>query len=245
MGNIIYNGIKYNRVFLNDDNTIIKFSPMDIEGWNLLKQKDLPFLNTPLAYRKINDKERKRFFNCLSKIKLEFLKDYITLSNLNVNNLTKKEVLNLLKRLLSLIKIMHNNNVIHSDLNPDNIMINNNLDFQIIDLDSSIVDEFVSDDNIYKDEESSLEEKIIESINDDKLDILCLLIYYLINDTFKGRDIRSLSNSNCLILPKDLKKEIDSYLSLKRQFTRYYYFEDIIDELEKIDIEKNTKVKRF
>ena len=148
-------------------------------------------------------------------------------------------------KLLELIKQMHLKNVVHSDLNPDNIMINNNLDLQIIDLDSAIVDDFISIDNIYANDNISLKEKINNSISDDKLDIFRLLIYYLINNNFKVDDIRSLSNSNFLILPKELKVEIDAYLDLRKKFQNGYYFEDIIDELANMDIEKNTKVKRF
>ncbi len=242
MGNIIYNGIKYDKVFLRDDNTIIKFSPMSIKGWSLLKEKDLSFLNTPLAYREINEKERKRFINCSSKIKLEFLKDYVTLTNFEkISSLSKKEVLLLVKKLLSLIKAMHNSNVIHSDLNPDNIMINSNLDFNFIDLDSAIIDEFISSDNIYFEEDISLDKKILESINDDKLDILCLLIYYLINNTFKGNDIRSLQSANALVLPKELQKEINSYLASYQIPNYNYYFEDIINELMSLDIDIKRK----
>lgn len=246
MKNVIYNGNKYFNVFQKDDNTIFKFSPMSINGWKLLNEKKLEFLNTPLAYRRLKEEEKQKFRYCNSLIKLEFLKDYVTLNNFsNISSMNKIEVLNLIKKLLELIKQMHLKNVVHSDLNPDNIMINNNLDLQIIDLDSAIVDDFISNDNIYVKDNISLKDKINNSINDDKLDIFRLLIYYLINNTFKVDDIRSLSNSNFLILPKELKMEIDAYLDLRKKFQNGYYFEDIIDELANMDIEKNTKIKRF
>lgn len=85
-----------------------------------------------------------------------------------MKDLNTKEVLCLYKKMANLLKQMHNNGIIHSDINATNIMINEDLDIKFIDFDASIIDNYISRENIYSDENLSKNEIISNSIIDDK-----------------------------------------------------------------------------
>ena len=38
MQNIIYNGSTYKRIFIKDENTLIKISSLDVKDWKYLKE---------------------------------------------------------------------------------------------------------------------------------------------------------------------------------------------------------------
>ena len=54
---------------------------------------------------------------------------------------------------------MHEKNIYHGDLYSKNIMINNDLDISFIDFDSAIIDNIVSEENVYCNDYLSHEEK--------------------------------------------------------------------------------------
>ena len=158
MQNIVYNGNTYKRIFIKDENTLIKISSLDVKDWKYLKEKSLVFLNTPTKISKLSFQEKFYFPNSKSKIEIPYLRNYQTLYNFQ-NKLDLKQVLFLFKRILTLVKEMHQNNIIHSDLFASNIMVNNSLDISFIDFDQSIINNKVSIDNVYYEEDIALDEK--------------------------------------------------------------------------------------
>ena len=241
MQNIVYNGSTYKRIFIKDENTLIKFSSLDIKNWKYLKEKSLVFLNTPTKIAGLNPKEKKYFPTANSKIALPYLNSYQTLYNFQ-NKLDLKQVLLLFRRILNLTKEMHQNNIIHSDLYASNIMVNNSLDISFIDFDQSIINNHVSCENIYYEDCISLKEKKKLAMIDDKLDVLAILLYYLIYGNYQ-KDINFNLDLKDLVLPNILQRELISYLDRKQEIKRDYYFEDIIDELASLDEIPSKKKK--
>lgn len=241
MQNIVYNGNTYKRIFIKDENTLIKISSLDVKDWKYLKEKSLVFLNTPTKIAGLNPKEKKFFPTANSKIALPYLNSYQTLYNFQ-NKLDLKQVLLLFRRILNLTKEMHQNNIIHSDLYASNIMVNNSLDISFIDFDQSIINNKISIDNVYYEEDIALEEKKKLAMIDDKLDVLSILLYYLIYGNYQ-KDINFNVNVKDLVLPNILQKELISYLDRKQEIKNNYYFEDIIDELVSLDEIPSKKKK--
>ena len=241
MQNIVYNGNTYKRIFIKDENTLIKISSLDVKDWKYLKEKSLVFLNTPTKIAGLNPKEKKYFPTANSKIALPYLNSYQTLYNFQ-NQLDLKQVLLLFKRILNLTKEMHQNNIIHSDLFASNIMVNNSLDISFIDFDQSIINNHVSCENIYYEDCISLNEKKRLAMIDDKLDVLAILLYYLIYGNYQ-KDINFNLDVKDLVLPNILQRELVSYLDRKQEIKRDYYFEDIIDELASLDEIPSKKKK--
>ena len=241
MQNIVYNGSTYKRIFIKDENTLIKISSLDVKDWQYLKEKSLVFLNTPTKIAGLNPKEKKYFPTANSKIALPYLNSYQTLYNFQ-NQLDLKQVLLLFRRILNLTKEMHQNNIIHSDLYASNIMINNSLDISFIDFDQAIINNHVSCENIYYEDCISLKEKKRLATIDDKLDVLAILLYYLIYGNYQ-KDINFNLDLKDLVLPNILQRELVSYLDRKQEPKRDYYFEDIIDELVSLDEIPSKKKK--
>ena len=241
MQNIVYNGNTYKRIFIKDENTLIKISSLDVKDWKYLKEKSLVFLNTPTKISKLSFQEKFYFPNSKSKIEIPYLSNYQTLYNFQ-NKLDLKQVLCLFKRILTLVKEMHQNNIIHSDLFASNIMVNNSLDISFIDFDQSIINNQISIDNIYYEDCISLNEKKKLATIDDKLDILSILLYYLIYGNYQ-KDINFNLDVKDLVLPNILQRELVSYLDRKQEIKRDYYFEDIIDELVSLDEIPSKKKK--
>ena len=241
MQNIVYNGNTYKRIFIKDENTLIKISSLDVKDWKYLKEKSLVFLNTPTKIAGLNPKEKKFFPTANSKIALPYLNSYQTLYNFQ-NKLDLKQVLLLFRRILNLTKEMHQNNIIHSDLYASNIMVNNSLDISFIDFDQSIINNKISIDNVYYEEDIAIDEKKKLAMMDDKLDVLSILLYYLIYGNYQ-KDINFNVNVKELVLPNILQKELISYLDRKQEIKRDYYFEDIIDELVNLDEIPSKKKK--
>lgn len=241
MQNIVYNGNTYKRIFIKDENTLIKISSLDVKDWKYLKEKSLVFLNTPTKIAGLNPKEKKYFPTANSKIALPYLNSYQTLYNFQ-NKLDLKQVLLLFRRILNLAKEMHQNNIIHSDLYASNIMVNNSLDISFIDFDQSIINNKISIDNVYYEEDIAIDEKKKLAMMDDKLDVLSILLYYLIYGNYQ-KDINFNVNVKELVLPNILQKELISYLDRKQEIKNNYYFEDIIDELVSLDEIPSKKKK--
>lgn len=239
MENIVYDDYVYSNLFKNG-NYILKYSSQGVSAWTSLSKKDLPFLNLPLAYFELSESEKIKYPNSSSKIYLPYLNGFYTLYG-NNNSIDAKDILLLFKKMLQLAKKMHSDNVYHGDMHSMNIMINNNLDISFIDLDASIVDDIISDENVYFEDLIPLEDKKLMTMADDKLGIFNLLLYYFVNGNFNASvdyyiDFRKLK------LSKSLCKEVMSY-SEGNGPSQNYYFLDIIDELIKMGYESCNKSK--
>lgn len=231
-----------NRLFLFN-NIIIKYSAQNIEAWEKLVNKNISFINTPIEYSKLTALEKKHYINCESKIKLPYLNNYYTLYNLPfIKQVTKKDILLLMKKMLLYLKIMHDKNVFHGDLYSKNIMLDNDLNISFIDFDASIIDNIVSEENTYCIDYLSLEEKKIKTAVEDKKSIFMMLCYYLVNNNFSA-DISYRIDIDRLILPKYLSSEIKSYINERTPNYNYYYM-DIIDELLSYEYNNKINVKK-
>lgn len=72
-----------------------------------------------------------------------------TLANTDILDLTTKEKFKIVKQLLSAIEIAHFNGIIHRDINPNNIMIDDNGDVKVIDFGICKIKEMVNNSTVY------------------------------------------------------------------------------------------------
>lgn len=243
MNNIIYDNEVYNRLYKCND-TIIKYSFQNIEAWKSLMCKNISFINTPISYAHLSRKEKALYKNCESKIIIPFLSGYSTLYN---NTFIKKQdtidILFLMKKMLLCLKVMHNNNIYHGDLFSKNIMVNENFDISFIDLDASIIDENISEENLYYNDNLSIQQIIDKTISEDKKSLFMLLCYYLVNHNFNV-DISYKIDIDRLIIPNYLLSKIKIYLEKRNPELDYYYI-DIIDELLMYEQKNKINVKKL
>lgn len=234
MKNLQVHGEIYTRIFQKDSENLIKYSMVTKEAWENLIAKNINFINTPTKILELTKEEQKDHKRSKSKIILPFLKEYDPLSYAtNINSLNTEELLLLTKKLINLVKKLHQNDISHGDIHSKNIMINKNLNIMFIDLEAVVTENYISPENTYyRYSDLSLKQKKENSIKDDKLALLSLLLYYLNYGTYKGQmndyvELRKLS------LPKQIEREISSYQLLFQIPSKSYYFEDIIEELLK------------
>ena len=240
MENLKYNDDVYDRIFIKDKDFLIKYSMIPKEVWECLLSKNIDFLNNPIKIAHLKEQELKHFPNYKSKILLPFLNGYETLTNEEfTKNLNTEDILKQLREILLKIKNMHKKQVFHTDLFGDNIMINTDFDIKFIDLDQMIVDKYISEENVFYEDDITFNEKKSLSRIQDKVDILNIYMYYLINGNFK-KSISIDSNVNVLGMPDNIEKEINAYIVGEAEPSSNYYFIDMIDELLKIGYESRV-----
>ncbi len=236
MKNLVVHQETYQRIKIKDSKTLIKYSPVSKKGWDILKAKNIKFLNIPTKVEPLSQEEKRIYKYQQTKIELPYLKDYETLGHSKeLENLTTKELLIFTKELTKRIKQMHKQNIYHTDIHSENIMTKNK-DIQIIDLDAVLVEDYISNENIYEEEDMSFKEKQLFSQTEDKLSIIRLLLYYLQKGTFKDQ-MHDYIDLDTLNLPKNIKKEISAHQLSQIIPNKDYYYEDIIEELLKIGYE--------
>lgn len=233
MKNLCVNGEVFPRIFIKDKNTLVKYSKVRKCAWEKLQTKDINFINTPIKIEYLTKEEKQKYPNYKSKINLPILKGYDTLlTSQYTKNMDTENILLLYKKNVELLKIVHSNNIVHGDLFCRNIMINKELDINFIDFDQSIIDNYISEENVYFDYDTSLSEKKRYTIVDDKVDLFSLYLSYLVVGAFDKYINRSISLSPLCINYK-LVKEIRSYLDGDKEPSKDYYFTDIVDDLLK------------
>ncbi|MGM9878569.1 MAG: hypothetical protein ACI31R_00860 [Bacilli bacterium] len=234
MKNLQIHGETYIRVYQKDSDNLIKYSSVTKEGWENLISKNIKYINTPTKILELTKEEQEEHKYSQSKIVLPFLKEYETLNYAtNIENLNTKNLLLLTKKLITLTKKLHQKDVAHGDIHSRNVMINKDLDIMFIDLEAMTTGNYISQENTYyEDQDLSINQKKENTIKEDKLALLSLMLYYLYNGTYKGQmnDYIELRN---LSLPKQIEKELSSYQLMFKSPNKSYYFEDIIEELLK------------
>lgn len=236
MKKIILDDIVYDKVFLTDNDEIIKISTLTTSIYDKLKSKNLEFLNLPTQYRNLTNVEKKKYNNCKTMIYLPYLKNFKTLFETNfIHTFDTKDVLLLLRKMLINLKAMHEKNVFHGDLFSKNIMINDSLDYSFIDLDAAIVDEIISPENIFANDKISFEDKKLFTAREDKIGIFNLFLYFFLNKNFRVEVSYDVEFEK-LGLPKMLYDEI-KYSVSRKKLDLDYYFIDIVDELLDIGYE--------
>lgn len=234
MKNLQVHGETYARIFQKDSENLMKYSMVTKEAWKNLIVKNIKFINAPTKILELTKEEQQEHKYSKSKIILPFLKEYESLSYAtNINNFNTEELLIFTKRLITLTKKLHKKNVSHGDIHSENIMINENLEIVFIDLEAMITGNHISQENIYYgDSNLTINQKKENSIKDDKLALLSLLLYYLNCGTYQGQ-MNDYVELGKLALPKEIKREITSYQLMYQNPGLNYYFEDIIEELLK------------
>lgn len=129
-----------------DNNYMLKVCLSDTKYWEKIMNKNLPGFNVPILCFEI-EKEIEKLINSIflsenynSAVISPILKNYYTLSNVDLSCKNISDILILIRSILNYNAIAVANGFIHTDYFPSNIMLNNNLDVKIIDLDESIVD---------------------------------------------------------------------------------------------------------
>lgn len=242
MKNLKIHGELYKKMFIKDENYIIKYSLVKKPAWEKLKSKKLSFINEPLKIKELKTNQ-KQTFEDETAILLPFLKEYETLGNSKkLNTLTTEELLKLMQRLTNIIKQMHKKQIYHTDLHSNNIMINEKGNIKLIDFEAMMIEKYISKENIYYEDYLTLETKQNLSIIEDKLSIISLMLYYLKNQTFKSQ-LNDYINPKTLNLPKEIEKEINGYQRKLHVPKKDYYFEDMIETLLKqgYEMPKNKK----
>lgn len=247
MKNLIADGIYYNNIFKTGVKSLKKYSAVTKEAWDTLNDKNIAFINAPKVAYELTDKEKKKFRFSNSKIILPYLNKYDTLASAKVTkDMTTEEILKLYKKNVKLLKLLHDNNVFHGDIHNENIMINKNEELCFIDLDASIIDEYVSRENIYYTDGSlDISEKKEKTRNDDKVGLFAMYVAYLVEGEFMRFsdmhiDIRKTG------IDYETQREINAYINELSVPSNDYYFEDIVDNLISKGYESpNCKVKRM
>lgn len=222
-------------------NTILKYSFQSIEAWEKLCKKNLPYVNNPIRYEKLSIIEKKIHKFCISKIEIPYLKDYFMLyNNPFIKYLNDIEILTLLKQMLLSLQDMHKNGVYHGDIFSKNIMMDKEMNFSFIDLDASIIDNIISQDNTYYEDKVSLEEKKSMTIDDDKIGIVKMFLYYFINGNFNSGISYDINIKN-LGLPHYLEREINWFINGSIDIDDYFI--ETTEELINIGYEKPKQKK--
>lgn len=239
MENIEYEGETYSNLFRTSDGNLMKYSHLEIDAILILMVLNLAYLNTPTKVEELTESEKEEhnsIFEYKSKIYIPYLDGYTPLySETITHSMYTEEILKLVRRIVLLVKDMHEHGVIHSDLNPKNIMINEDLDINFIDLDQAIIGDYVSVENVVANDDISLSEKKHICKVTDKQDILGLLLYYLLHGNFKKDDFMPVDVKN-IMLRKNIEKELHD-IQRRKDVSDSYYFLDIIDELLSIGYE--------
>jgi len=121
--------LEFNKIciakFIIKDN----ISKKTLEILNLIKKNKHKNINSIYEIGEINS-----FYVILCEyIEGKSLKEFIQ------NNTNLKDFEFVFNQILEGIKFLHTNNIIHSDIKPSNIIVNDNLDVKLIDFDSSIL----------------------------------------------------------------------------------------------------------
>lgn len=73
-----------------------------------------------------------------------------TLSNVNIASLTSKQKFKIIKQLLSAIETAHFNGIIHRDINPNNIMLDDNGDVKVIDFGICKIKQMINNTTVFR-----------------------------------------------------------------------------------------------
>ncbi len=225
----------YYNVFVYSDDLLKKYSAIEANIWNKLKEKNLPFVNAPSKASKLNEENQKKLPGYKSVIYLPFLKNYETLENgKTTDKLDTKSLLEIFKDSMEKLKELHRSGICHCDIHGRNIMINENLDIKFIDFESMIIDFYVPKEPLFLLNSNLNSEEIIKKAkNKDKIDMLKIFIWYLQNGTFNNQLFGEISSIENLEFDKSIKKELENVLFTLQGVKDDYYFLDIIDYLQK------------
>lgn len=251
MKNLKYGGSTYQNIFHQKDNNLIKISETPVEVWEKFCNKNLKYVNKPISFRPITPQDAKKYKvneYQQSIITLPFLDGYKTLHDTTFNNsFTTTDILQLLKKNMDILQHIHQNQVTHGDVTEHNIMIDKDYNLEFIDFDSATVDDYISQANVFYEEKYSDEEKIKNTIQEDKTDILMIYFTYLCQGNFKNVSefyhYLKPQNQKYFGMKKQHINAIIDFFNEERANANYYYI-DFIDELIKEDYQAPVIYKK-
>ncbi len=212
------NGVVYDNIKREND-VLIKKTTLSKRSWEYIQSQNLSFVLNPLE---IKDAE----------IILPYLADYQNLCEIK-RKFDEKTIYLMLIRQLKYIFILHKNGIIHGDIFSLNIMLNEVLNFKLIDFDYSIVNKEIPEENIYIDDGLSDDEIIRLTKFNDVKDTLITYLYYLINNRFSDEivDYVDIDKTN---LPTSLKEKIVNFFS-NNDIPDDYFMPDFVRVLKKFN----------
>ncbi|MEG2351138.1 MAG: hypothetical protein RSA10_03055 [Bacilli bacterium] len=229
------NDTEYSRLFIINQDSLLKFNPNNCLFWEKLCLKKLDHANLPTEILELTKNEKEIYKLCNSKVVVPFLKGSVSLSEENfTRGYNSVNILNILKETLLILESYHKNGVFHGDIIPENIMINKDIDLNFIDFEAAIVDDVVPEFNTYYYDDITLDKKIDLNKYEDKMNVLTMFLNYLRfgKFTWNASEMKYYKNIIWSIgLPKDVNEELVSYVTDNRNLPRDYYFHDIIDYL--------------
>lgn len=175
---------------------------------------------------------------------IPLLNDYINIGDSSMfNNLNTLDLLLLLRRLMTGLRRFHNNGVFHGDISGANILFNSDSEYRFIDFDQGVVNDNVSNWNVYIDDFTDVDDIIEATMKTDKIDLLLMFLKRFLG--ISVFDDFSESRLKFLLFPTDINDLIFNYIST-RNIPFDYYFDDVIDYLISIKYESPfMKIKKM
>lgn len=244
MKKVVIGTKKYDNLYHKNKESLLKISILPIEVWESFCNKKLKFVNSPTEYHEITKQEKRLYHikqntNKKSIVTLPYLHGYQTLCDtIFENTFTTKDILQLLKKNMNILKHIHQKNITHGDIHGSNIMINKKHDIEFIDWDLGTYDEYISEENTFFDDKISDKEKINRTIHQDKLDLLLLYFSYL-----SSGDFTHYLDKDYLSLSMQHKNALNEFIKEKTTSQDYYYI-DFIDDLINTDYQAPIIYKR-
>ena len=154
-------GTVYEAIYCNDNQNYalkeIDISLNDNEQFNLISReieimKKISHPNIMKFYNSFKDKKTKKFYLVLEYIRGQNLRQFLEKEKKKRQFIDQKSILLILKGIVEGLCYLHQNNIIHRDITPENIMIYNDYDIKITDFGISKIyqiydDKFKSTDN--------------------------------------------------------------------------------------------------
>ena len=223
-GNLFYCKNRMYKIFKKDNERIIENKQNKIDC--LLTQNKLE--NVVMPDKKIYRKGK------FIGYEMEYMTDMVPLYDLYVFRKNLGEIINLFYRISLALRDIHNDdrNIIVSDLNDANIIIDRNLDFRIVDFDSAQIGKYAADTIYKKVYTYYLKRKGLNFVLSKNMDKLSLIFVFL--SLIGIRDIDDINieeYDNLFLKGKTLENLRDIILDLKDVQTvlnELPYFDELV-----------------
>jgi len=156
-------------------------------------------------------------------------------------NFSEREILQFFKNLLETLSKVHQDKIYSGDIWADNILVNQELDYRLIDFDLARCEEVLTqevniEDVLFLEQYNpkvlnsnySLYEQIALS---DKMQMLSMIIFYLKTGKFPEKRHFPTSETGRLELPQTIEQKLDAYLKGTIPPKKDEYFLNELDEL--------------
>lgn len=223
-----------NKIYWKDDNNLIKLVENSSEYWTRLMNKNVDFIVKPTEVYELSRLKKIQYSKDCAVV-IPYLSNYSTLSKNYC--FSYKEGLMIIRDVLSKVKELHNNNIVHGDAHAGNIMIDANKDIKLIDFEFGIVDELISKENLYDYYYADKDEIIRDLKQCDIISVMIILIRFMLYGNFdcvshvflNSHDLyNEIENSN---IPENIKSWLKCYYVQQEEIPVGYYCFDILDEM--------------